>query len=83
MQRIGDHNRIRSFLTDSLISIIFAVVTLVMYTFIMVSYNLSILGIFLFGSVLYIGWVVLFLKRRRELDNKRLQQSAANQSNVV
>ncbi len=83
MQRIGDHNRIRSFLTDSVISIIFAVITLVMYTIIMATYNLSILGIFLLGSLLYIGWVTLFLKRRRELDYKRFQQSAANQSNLV
>ena len=83
MQRINDHNRIKTFLTDSLISIIFAVITLVMYTFIMAGYNMGILGIFLFGSILYIGWVVLFLKRRRELDYKRFQQSAANQSNIV
>jgi len=83
MQRIGDHNRIRTFLTDSLISIIFAVITLFMYTIIMATYNLGILGIFMLGSAMYIGWVVLFLKRRRELDYKRFQQSAANQSNIV
>lgn len=83
MQRIGDHNRIRSFLTDSLISIIFAVITLVMYTIIMASYNLGILGVFFLGSFFYIGWVIIFLKRRRELDYKRFQQSAANQSNIV
>jgi len=83
MQRIGDHNRIKSFLTDSLISIIFAVITLVMYTAIMATYNIGILGVFFLGSALYIGWVVLFLKRRRELDYKRFQQSAANQSNIV
>ena len=83
MQRIGDHNRIRSFLTDSLISIIFAVVTLAMYAIIMVTYNLEILGVFFLGSFIYIFWVVLFLKRRRDLDYKRFQQSAANQSNLV
>jgi len=83
MQRIGDHNRIRSFLTDSLISIIFAVITLVMYTVIMASYNLGILAVFLIGSLFYVGWVLIFLKRRRELDYKRFQQSAANQSNIV
>ncbi len=83
MQRIGDHNRIKTFLTDSLISIIFAVITLVMYAAIMAVYNLGILMVFLLGSALYIGWVILFLKRRRELDYKRFQQGAANQSNVV
>ncbi len=83
MQRIGDHSRIQSFLTKSLIDIIFAVITLVIYTVIMASYHLGILGVFFLGSTLYVGWVLLFLKKRRELDYKRFQQSAANQSNVV
>ena len=83
MQRIQDHNRIQSFLTKSLIDIIFAVITLVIYAFIMATYHLGILGVFFIGSVLYIGWVLIFLKRRRELDYKRFQQSSANQSNIV
>lgn len=83
MQRIGDHSRIQSFLTKSLIDIIFAVLTLAIYTFIMASYHAGILGVFFLGSTLYVGWVLLFLKRRRELDYKRFQQSAAHQSNVV
>ncbi|WP_163324807.1 peptidase domain-containing ABC transporter [Draconibacterium mangrovi] len=83
MQRIQDHNRIQSFLTKSLIDIVFAVITLVIYTLIMASYHLGILGVFFIGSVLYIGWVLLFLKRRREIDYKRFQQSSANQSNIV
>jgi len=83
MQRIGDHSRIQTFLTSSLIDIIFAMITLVIYTFIMASYHIGILGVFFLGSSLYIGWVMLFLKRRRELDYKRFQQSAANQSNIV
>ena len=83
MQRIGDHSRIQSFLTQSLIDIIFAVITLVIYTFIMASYHVGILGVFFLGSTFYVGWVMLFLKKRRELDYKRFQQSAANQSNVV
>ncbi|NQU34136.1 MAG: peptidase domain-containing ABC transporter [Bacteroidetes bacterium] len=83
MQRIQDHNRIQSFLTKSLIDIVFAVLTLVIYTFIMATYNVGILGIFFIGSVLYIGWVLLFLKKRREIDYKRFQQSSANNNNIV
>ena len=83
MQRIGDHNRIQFFLTGSLINIIFAVITLVVYSFIMASYHVGILGIFFLGSAMYIGWVLLFLKRRREIDYKRFQQASANNSNIV
>lgn len=83
MQRIGDHGRIQSFLTGSLINIIFAVFNLVVYSVIMAGYHVGILGIFFLGSFLYIGWVLLFLKYRKVLDYKRFQQASANQSNIV
>lgn len=83
MQRIGDHGRIQSFLTGSLINMVFSIFTLIMYTFIMAGYHIGILGIFYAGSIAYVLWILLFLKRRRELDYKRFQQASANQSNLV
>ena len=83
MQRIGDHARIQNFLTTSLVNILFAVITLVIYTIIMGTYHPGILLVFFTGSILYIGWVLLFLQKRRELDYKRFQQASANQSNIV
>lgn len=83
MQRIGDHSRIQSFLTGSLLSIVMAVVTLIVYSFVMGGYDVRILGIFLFGSALYAGWVLLFMRRRRKLDYMRFQEASANQSNIV
>lgn len=83
MQRMGDHSRIQTFLTSSLVNIMFATITLVIYTIIMATYHLGILVVFVIGSLLYIGWVLLFLKKRRTLDYKRFQQASANQSNIV
>jgi ATP-binding cassette subfamily B protein len=83
MQRIGDHGRIQSFLTGSLISIVMAAVTFLIYGVVMAGYNLTILGVFLLGSALYILWILLFLRRRRKLDYMRFQESSANQSNLV
>lgn len=83
MQRIGDHSRIQTFLTGSLLSIVMAAVTFVVYSAVMGGYDLRILGIFILGSVLYIGWVLLFLRRRRKLDYMRFQEAAANQSSIV
>jgi len=83
MQRMGDHSRIQTFLTSSLVNILFATITLVIYTIIMATYHPGILVVFVIGSLLYIGWVLLFLKKRRTLDYKRFQQASANQSNIV
>ncbi len=83
MQRIGDYNRIQTFLTGSLLSMVMAVVSFAIYGVVMGGYDLTILGIFLLGSTLYVGWILLFMKRRRKLDYMRFQEAAANQSNVV
>ncbi len=83
MQRIGDYDRIQSFLTGSLLSIVMAAVSLLIYGIVMAGYDLGILGVFLLGSALYILWILLFLKRRRKLDYMRFQEAANNQSNIV
>lgn len=83
MQRIDDYDRIQSFLTGSLLSMAMAVVSFVIYGAVMGGYDPTILGIFLSGSALYIGWILLFMKRRRKLDYMRFQEAAANQSNIV
>ena len=83
MQRIGDYNRIQDFLTGSLLSIVVAIVSVVIYGFIMAEYNILIFLVLLVGSALYVGWVLLFMKRRKALDHLRFQQAAANQSNIV
>lgn len=83
MQRIGDYNRIQTFLTGSLLSMVMAVVSFVIYGAVMGGYDPIILGVFLLGSALYVGWILLFMKRRRKLDYMRFQEAAANQSNIV
>lgn len=83
MQRIGDHSRIQTFLTSSLLSIVMAIVTFTVYAIVMGGYNLTILGIFLLGSAMYVGWILLFMKKRRKLDYKRFQEASANQSSIV
>jgi ATP-binding cassette subfamily B protein len=83
MQRIGDNNRIQSFLTGSLISIFISVITFIVYAIVMAGYNLQILLVFIVGSILYVVWVLKFLKKRRILDYKKFQESSSNQSNLV
>ncbi len=83
MQRIGDYNRIQSFLTGSLLSMTVAVVSLLIYSIVMAGYNALIFIIFLVGALLYVGWILLFMNRRKKLDYLRFQQASANQSNIV
>jgi ATP-binding cassette subfamily B protein len=68
MQRIHDNSRIQNFLTSSSLNTLFSFVNLIIFSVVLGLYNLKILGIFLVASVLYVLWIVIFLKKRKELD---------------
>ena len=82
MQRIGDHRRIEQFLTSETLSTLFSLINMVIFGAVLAYYNFTIFWVFLVGTVLYISWVLLFMKRRRELDFKRFQQASNNQSTL-
>lgn len=83
MQRIGDNNRIKSFLTGSTLITLFSFVNFVIFAIILAYYNWAILGVFVLGNALYISWILLFLRYRRKLDIARFSQASAEQSNLV
>lgn len=83
MQRIGDHERIQSFMTGTTLTTIFSFFNFFVFAFIMAYYNLTILVVFLVGNALYVTWILSFMRYRRKLDNARFAQASANQSNMV
>lgn len=83
MQRIQDHSRIEHLLTGSTLSTLFSMVNLVVFGVVLMYYNLSIFLIFVVGSVIYMGWILFFLKRRKELDHKSFAQLSQEQSTVI
>lgn len=83
MQRIQDHSRIESFLTNTSLSALFSIFTVVLYGIILAYYSLALFGLFVLGSALYVGWILFFMKRREKLDYKRFTQAGATSSKVI
>ena len=83
MQRISDHQRIENLLTTQSLNVLFSFFNLIVFGGVLAWYDLKIFGIFLLGSVLYFVWVVLFLKKRKDLDYKRFAQMSDEQSKVI
>lgn len=83
IQRIGDHSRIQNFLTSQTLSILFSMFNFVIFGAVLLLYNVPIFLVFLAGSSLYFVWVYLFMKRRRDIDYKRFNQMAMEQSNLI
>ena len=82
MQRIGDHSRIEAFLTSSTLNTLFSFVNLIVFSIVLALYSLKLFTVFLVASVLYVLWITIFLKKRKELDYKRFAQASAEQSNL-
>ncbi len=83
MQRIGDQSRIESFLTSSTLSVLFSIVNFVIFSIVLFVYNVSIFSVFLLSATLYVLWIVLFLKKRKEIDYVRFQQMSDNSNALV
>ena len=83
MQRINDHHRIEKILTTSSLNVIFSVFNMIVMGGVLAYYNLMIFFVFFAGSILYFGWITLFLKRREELDYKRFSEVSQEHSKVI
>ena len=80
LQRIEDHRRVEQFLTSSSLSLLFSFFTFLIFGIVLASYNLYIFGVFLLGTALYAGWIIIFLKKRRQLDYKYFEQAGKNRN---
>jgi len=83
MRRMEDHRRIQNFLTGKTLSTLFSFVTLFVFGIVLAYYNMMIFTVFLISSTLYVIWVLLFLKKRRELNYRQFGISSSEQSKVI
>lgn len=80
LQRAQDHERIRNFIMNNSLALIFSTFTFVLFAIILLVYNAVIFYIFLAGSILYVIWVLLFLSIRKKLDWEYFELVSKNQS---
>jgi ATP-binding cassette, subfamily B, bacterial len=81
IQRISDHQRIERFLTGTALNTLFSFINLFIFSLVLLNYSLVVFLIFAGGSILYLLWIRLFLRYRRQLDYERF--SAAAQENTA
>ena len=54
-----------------------------MFGIVLAVYNIKIFLIFLAFSILYVGWVKLFMKKRADLNRKNFEQMSLHQTNLM
>lgn len=80
LQRAQDHERIRNFIMNNSLNLLFSGFTFVTFGIILLIYNPIICSIFIGGSILYILWILSFLKIRKKLDWEYFELISKNQS---
>lgn len=80
LQRAQDHERIRGFIMNNSLNLVFSAITFLLFAIILLVYNVIIFYIFLAGSILYVLWVMAFLRIRKKLDWEYFELNAKNQS---
>ncbi len=83
LQRIQDHNRIQNFLSASTLDILFSGVNLIIFSSILCYYNVPLFLVFLGGTIFYIVWIQLFMKKRAKIDYQYFDQASGNQSSSI
>ncbi|MBL7724309.1 MAG: peptidase domain-containing ABC transporter [Chitinophagaceae bacterium] len=83
LQRMNDHQRIESFLTGPSLSILFSLFNLVVFSVILAMFSFPIFSVFMVSAILYSLWVILFLKKRKQLDYKRFGIASKEQGVTI
>ncbi|MDE7427052.1 MAG: peptidase domain-containing ABC transporter [Muribaculaceae bacterium] len=68
LQRVEDHNRVQTFLTNQMLNFAFSSLSFIIFGIVLLIYNQIIFYIFLTGSIIYAAWLALFLRKRKVLD---------------
>lgn len=83
LQRIGDHYRIESFFTTVSIKAIFSLITVVIFSIVLIIYSRLVFFIYIISTAMYFAWISYFLKRRREIDYLAFNHLSQNQDNLI
>lgn len=80
LQRISDHSRVQSFLTNQALGVLFLLFSFIILGIVLFIYNRLIFCVLIIGSVIYGLWITIFMNKRKVLDYELFEQQAKNQN---
>lgn len=81
-QRINDHKRIEAFLSKDLIQTVFSIFTIIIYSFVLLYFNLNIFLIIFICTAIELLWIFSFLSKIKILDKKTFSLDAKDQNKI-
>lgn len=83
LQRMDDHRRIQGFLTDQVLSILFSVISFVVFSVVLALYDIKIFIVLLAANTMYAAWTLSFMKRRKVIDYDFFEKQATSQDKTL
>jgi ATP-binding cassette, subfamily B, bacterial len=83
IQRVGDQSRIQNFLTSSFLETLFSAGNFIVFSLVLWGYSSKLFGLFALGSLLSIFWIVIFLKKRAQIDYSKYDLMNANNNSLI
>lgn len=83
LQRIEDNNRIEEFLTSASLTVLFSFFNLIVFGIVLAIFSVKILVLFLAGALLYMFWILLFMKKRALIDHQRFRQMSESGNKLI
>ena len=83
LQRIDDHKRIETFLTQSSLAVLLSILNIIVFGIVLLIYSVSIFLIFLVFSIFYLLWIFIFLKKRREVDYMAFSHLSDDKASLI
>ena len=83
LERIFDTHRIENFLTSTTMSSFMAFLNLILFGAILFIYNSAIFLTFLVGTIILLIWIIIFLGKRRWIDETRFNVTSKSRSQLL
>jgi len=83
MQRITDNEKVQHFLSSETLNTLFSIMSLCVFSILMWYYSSTIFTFFVCCTVLYIIWVMAFMRYRAILNYKLFETQSQNQQNIL
>lgn len=80
LERINDHKRVESFLTNDLIKSVFAFFSLLIFSTIIFHYSANAFFIFFIGNAVQLIWIFTYLEKLKLIDQRKFKLLAIEQN---
>ena len=82
IQRINDHDRINTFITQHALNTLLCILSFVVYFVFLSTYNGTLVAILSIATIIYLAWMFAFVRQRKIIDYQFFDQQSKNSNNT-